>query len=164
MQIRDAVEADLPAIVSIYNAAIPSQIVTADIEPVTVEQRLSWFYSHTPNHRPLWLAEQDQEVLGWLGFQSVYGGRPAYNGTAELSIYIAPQHQRQGVGHQLLQSALERSPDLQIQTLLGLIFSDNLASLRLFERFQFEQWGYLPRVAAFDRAEQDLVIVGRRVF
>lgn len=163
MQIRDAVEADLPAIVAIYNSAIPCQVVTADREAVTVDQRLAWFYSHTPHQRPLWVVEQDQKILGWLGFQSFYGGRPAYNATAELSIYIDPQYQHRGIGRMLLQTALNRSSSLEIKTLLGFIFADNLASLRLFERFGFERWGYLPKVAEFDRTEQNLIIVGRRV-
>ena len=34
--IRDATEADLPAIVALYNATIPGRMVTADTEPVTV--------------------------------------------------------------------------------------------------------------------------------
>ncbi len=36
MSIRDATEADLPTIVAIYNAAIPSRMATADLEPVSV--------------------------------------------------------------------------------------------------------------------------------
>ncbi len=35
MIIRDAVESDLPGILSIYNAAIPGRLATADTEPVT---------------------------------------------------------------------------------------------------------------------------------
>ena len=35
--LRNATEHDLPAIVAIYNATIPSRMVTADLDPVTVE-------------------------------------------------------------------------------------------------------------------------------
>ena len=41
--LRYASEADLPAIVAIYNSTVPSRMVTADTEPVTVESRLAWF-------------------------------------------------------------------------------------------------------------------------
>ncbi len=54
MTIRDATEADLPAIVEIYNAAIPSRRATADTEPVSIESRSGWFREHHPDHRPLW--------------------------------------------------------------------------------------------------------------
>ena len=41
--IRDAVEADLPAILAIYNEAIPRRIATADLEPQSLEARRAWF-------------------------------------------------------------------------------------------------------------------------
>ena len=55
MIIRDAVETDLSAIVAIYNAAIPSGKATADLQPVSVESRLLWFYEHKPDYRPIWV-------------------------------------------------------------------------------------------------------------
>jgi L-amino acid N-acyltransferase YncA len=39
VKIRDAVEEDLPAIVEIYNSTVPSRMVTADPEPVSIESR-----------------------------------------------------------------------------------------------------------------------------
>ena len=56
MIIRDATEADLPAIVEIFNATIPSRMVSATLEPVSVEERLPWFHAHSPDHHPLWVA------------------------------------------------------------------------------------------------------------
>jgi phosphinothricin acetyltransferase len=47
--------------------------------------------------------------------------------------------------------------------LLGFIFGHNEPSLRLFESFGFERWGFLPNVAELDGLERDLIIVGRRV-
>ena len=41
--LRAARDADLPAIVAIYNAAIPGRQATADTEPVTVKSREAWF-------------------------------------------------------------------------------------------------------------------------
>lgn len=164
MNIRDAVVTDLPAIVRIYNSTIASRMVTADVEPVAVESRLAWFHAHTSDHRPLWVMEVDQEIAGWLGFQPFYSGRAAYHGTAELSIYIAADYRRCGVGRQLLQQAIDRSPRLGIKTLVGVIFAHNHPSLRLFEQFGFIQWGYLPQIAEFAEIGRcDVVILGRKV-
>jgi L-amino acid N-acyltransferase YncA len=163
MVIRDAVEADLSAIVTIYNSTIPTGIVTADIEPVSVESRWNWFYAHTATERPLWVMEIDGTISGWLGFQSFYG-RPAYHETVELSVYVASEFRRRGVGRLLLARAIAFSPSLQITTLLGFIFADNRPSIQLFQQYGFEPWGLLPRVAKFkEGGEQDLVIVGRKV-
>jgi L-amino acid N-acyltransferase YncA len=68
MTIRDATEIDLPAILEIYNAAIPGRMATADTQPVTVESRRSWFHEHNPNARPLWVAVQNNVIVGWLSF------------------------------------------------------------------------------------------------
>lgn len=162
MKIRDAIEADLPAIVEIYNASIPGRLSTADINPITVESRLNWFYDHPPQNRPIWVMEIDNTVVGWLSFQS-FLGRPAYYCTAELSIYVSPNHKRQGIGQQLLQQAIDKSPRLGLNTLMGYIFAHNKPSLQLFAKYKFQQWGYLPNVAVLDGIERDLIIVGRRV-
>jgi len=57
MLIRDANVDDLPAIVAIYNAAIPGRMATADLEPLSVESRRQWFNEHLPGSRPLWVVE-----------------------------------------------------------------------------------------------------------
>lgn len=160
MYIRDAVEADLAAIVSIYNSTIACHAVTADLTPVTVESRLAWFKAHSPDWRPLWVMEVEGEVAGWLGFQSFYYGRAAYDIAAELSIYVSSAYRRQGIGQVLLKQAIARSPSLKLKTLLGFIFAHNQPSLRLFEQFGFQQWGYLPGVAEFEAIPRDLVIMG----
>jgi L-amino acid N-acyltransferase YncA len=162
MQIRDATMDDLRAIVAIYNTSVPTRMVTADLEPVSVASRQRWFEEHSPNHRPLWVAQDGDQIAGWLSYSSFYG-RPAYNTTCEVSIYLAPEHCRRGLGTQLLQRCIGHAPRIGVATLLGLIFAHNDPSLRLFEKMGFSRWGRLPRVAVLDGVERDLVIVGRRV-
>ena len=119
MIVRDATEADLPAIVAIYNAAIPGRTATADTEPVTVEERREWFAKHDPARRPLWVAEIDGEVVAWIGLSSFYGGRPAYDATAEVSMYVAPDHQKRRLGRELMERMIAACPRLGVTTLLG---------------------------------------------
>ena len=159
---RIAQRQDLANIVGIYNATIPSRQVTADTEPVLLESRIPWFEAHTPAMRPLWVAEIDGHIAAWLSFSSFYG-RPAYDRTAELSIYVAETFRRRGLGRYLLGAAMAEAPSLHIDTLLGFIFGHNAPSLALFERHGFARWGVLPRVAVLDGLERDLVIVGRRL-
>ena len=162
MKIRNAIKPDLEAIVTIYNASIPSKIVTADTEPVTVGSRLIWFDRHDSQTRPIWVVELDNNIIGWLSFQDFYG-RPAYQKTAELSIYIAPNYHRQGLGKMLLEKAISTSPRLGINTLLGFIFAINKPSLNLFYQYQFEKWGYLPQVAQINGCDRNLIILGRKI-
>mgnify|MGYP003622967418 CR=1 FL=1 len=162
MTIRHATETDLPTIVAIYNTAIPSRMATADLEPVSVESRLAWFKGRSPSQRPLWVIEVDGVIAGWLSFQSFYG-RPAYTMTAEISIYIAPNFHRCGLGQQLLAQAISESPSLGLKSLVCFIFAHNQPSLKLFETFGFQRWGHLPKIAELDSVERDLVIMGLRI-
>jgi L-amino acid N-acyltransferase YncA len=162
MIIRDAVEADLPAIVEICNTSIRSRISTAQLEPVSVEERAPWFRSHSAETRPLWVTERDGEIAGWLSFHS-FMPRGAYRGTVEISLYVDQQFRRMGVGRALLEKAIAHSPRFRIHVLVGCIFGHNEPSLRLFEKLGFERWGFLPRIARVDEVERDLVILGRHI-
>lgn len=159
---RDATLDDLPAIVAIYNSTVPSRLVTADLDPVSIESRVAWFHAHGPQARPLWVVEADGNVVAWLSFSDFYG-RPAYSRTAEVSIYIAENARGAGLGKRLLHQAMEAAPALGIDTVLGFIFGHNAPSLALFKRFGFTPWGTLPRVATLDGVERDLLILGRRL-
>ena len=162
--IRFAQLADLPAIVAIYNAAIPGRMATADTAPVTVASRETWFAEFDPTRRPLWVLTDmaSYTVLGWLSLRSFYG-RPAYAATVEAGVYTHPAAQRCGVGKSLLHHALGASPSLGIRTILAFVFAHNAPSVALFEGAGFAAWGRLPRVAELDGIECDLTILGRRI-
>src|SRR3989440_833892 len=130
MIIRDAAEADLPAIIEIYNAATATRTSTALFEPVSVEERLPWFRRHSPNEFPLWVAEIDGQIAGWLSFHE-FIRRPAYRGAAEISIYVDQDFRRRGIGRALLDRAIADAPRLKARTLLGYILGHNEASLAL---------------------------------
>jgi len=160
--VRDATIADLPRIVAIYNESIPGRLATADVEPVTVEQRRSWFERHSPQRRPLWVAENEQGIAGWLSFESFYG-RPAYDATVELSVYVASGSHRRGIGDRLLRRALDHAPALDVKTALGFIFAHNEPSLALFRRHGFAEWGRYPDIAVLDGVERSLAVLGKRI-
>ena len=162
MRIRDAIETDLPAIVEIYNATVPTRMVTAELEPVSVESRVPWFREHARIRYPLWVAEVDDQIAGWLSFKE-FIPRSAYRGTSEVSVYVGDRFRRSGIARRLLEEAIKRSPALRLHTLVGLIFAHNEPSLQLFARLGFQRWGLLPRVARLDGIERDLTIVGRHL-
>jgi len=162
MIIRDAAYDDLAAIVEIYNSTIPGRLVTADLEPITVQSRHNWFYEHNAANRPLWVVEMEGQIAGWLSYQNFHE-RPAYSGTAELSIYISPHYRRHGLGRILLTKALDACSELGIQSLVGLVFGHNEPSLKLFEQFGFSRWGHLPSVANLDGVQRDLIIMGKHI-
>jgi len=163
-EIMDAADQDLGRIVEIYNSTIAGRVVTADLEPVSVESKRAWFDAHSPDERPIWVVRTKDtgEIAAWLSFQSFYG-RPAYQATAEISIYIAEEHRSQGLGSYLIEQAIAECPRLGLTTLVGFVFGHNEPSLALLAKFGFQRWGFLPKVAVLDGVERDLVIAGLRV-
>lgn len=161
-RIEDATPEDLPAIIDIYNTTIAGRMVTADLEPVTVEDRQQWFLEHNSHHRPLWVLRVEGEIAAWFSFQSFYG-RPAYNITAEISVYVSEKFRGSGAGSLLLTHAIEQAPSLNLKNLVGFVFGHNEPSLRLLQKFGFEQWGLLPGVAELEGVTRDLVISGLKI-
>lgn len=153
---------DLPKIVSTYNSTVASQLVTADLEPVTIESKQSWFDAHSSNKRPLWIIEVNGIYAGWMSFNSFYG-RPAYDGTVEVSIYLEEKMRGNGLGKVCLQKTFDSCKELNIKTLLGFIFDHNEPSLQLFYKMGFEKWAHLPKIANMGNAERGLIILGKRI-
>lgn len=162
MPIRHATIADLPHIVSIYNAAIPGRAATADLEPVSVDDRREWFAGFDRARRPLWVhcAEGSPTPRAWLSLRSFYG-RPAYDETVEVSVYTETAAQGRGYGRSLLEHALHEAPALRITTILAFTFAHNAPSLGLFRAAGFGTWGTLPGIAKLDGVRRDLLILGR---
>ena len=163
MLIRLACQEDLPAIVEIYNQAIQTRQSTGDLEPVQVEDRMAWFREHLPGKYPIYVAEEEGDVVGWCSLSAYRPGRAAFRFTAEISYYIASSHHRRGIGTALVEHAVAACPSLRIKHLFAIVLEGNAASLRLLEKLGFTQWGYLPRVADFDGREVGHLYFGRHV-
>ena len=159
---RNADIQDMPAIVGTYNATIPSRMVTADLEPASIESKTIWFNSHNPKARPLWVIEQGGKYAGWVSFTD-FKSRHAYYKTAELGIYLETSAQGKGLGNYCLDYAIKQCPTLNITNVVGLIFGHNEPSLKLFYKHGFEKWAHLPQIADMEGTLRDLLILGRKV-
>lgn len=161
--LRNATEDDLPAIVEIYNQSIPAGWSTADTQPVMVADRLEWFRKFDPARRPIWVAEVAGQVVATAYLSSFYGGRAAYDATAEVSIYIATACHRQGLGRHFKQWVIDQCPRLGVTTLLSMHFDHNTATRRINERLGFEQLGHLTEIAVVQGQPRGLVIWAKRI-
>jgi L-amino acid N-acyltransferase YncA len=162
LKVRLAHPDDLPAVVAIYNQTIPGRMATAQLVPVTVQERHGWFAGHTPDRRPMWVAEGADGVLAWVGLTDFHE-RAAYAATAQISIYLDERARGRGLGGRLLDHAIRESPAAGVTALVGLVFAHNTPSLALFESRGFARWGHMPHVADMDGVPRDLVYVGRHV-
>lgn len=159
--IRIAELEDLKSIVQIYNQTIPLKNVTADTQAVSVESRIDWFHQFN-SKRPLWIYEEDKIVKAWCSIRSFYG-RPAYDKTVEIGIYIDENCRQSGIGSKLLIHALDECKKIGIETILAFIFENNPGSIHFFKKYGFVQYGLLPDVAEIEQKKISLVIYGHRL-
>ena len=73
--VRLAKEKDYQRILDILNAAILERRVTALLTPVTMESRRGWFKEHSDGVHPIYVAEKDGIVAGWMAVTAYRCGR-----------------------------------------------------------------------------------------
>ncbi len=101
------------------------------------------------------------EVAGWASLSPV-SDRCVYAGVAEVSVYVAADHQGEGVGSSLLQCLVEKSEEQGLWTLQAGIFPENEASLHLHENFGFRVVGRRERLGQMNGVWRDVLFLERR--
>jgi L-amino acid N-acyltransferase YncA len=150
MDIRPATLADLPAINDIYNHYVLTSTCTYQIEPERMEDRVKWFEHHGEMH-PVIVAEREGRIVGW-GSLSRYHARAAYARTVEDSVYVHPEHQRQGVGSAVLGELIGLARGLGHHTIIAGIDAEQAASVALHARHGFERAAFMKELGwKFDR-------------
>lgn len=142
-QIRLATVADVDAINAIYNQYVLTSPCTFHMEPVSFEQRSEWLSNRTGRH-PVIVIEEN-EVMGWASL-SHYRERPAYQNTAESSVYIHKDHHRKGLGRLLMIDLLTRAKANGFHTILAGATASQSASIQLHESLGFTKVAHFKEV------------------
>ena len=142
--IREALESDLPVLNEIYNYYVAHSTCTYQTEPSTSEERRRWFEEHR-EHYVVTVAEVKGKVAGWASLTQFHS-RAAYRFTVENSVYVHPDHLRQGVGRALLADLIERGKRRGFHTIIAVISRDQIPSIKLHQDFGFARAGLLERV------------------
>ena len=137
--LRQATEHDIEAIRSIYNHEVENGTSTFDLRPRTSEEQKLWFDAHVGAYAAI-VATEAGMVVGF-GSLSPYRERPAYRGTAEVSVYVHHAHKRKGIGHALLNELVENAKQHGFHTLIARVSGPNAASHALFAASGFEKVG-----------------------
>jgi L-amino acid N-acyltransferase YncA len=161
--IRDAVDADVPAITDINNEWIPSRTITWTEELETYEQRAAWLERQRRHGLPVLVADDEGEVVGFITYEHFRGDgkRPGYRGTAELSIHVREDHWGRGIGRTLIEALIEYGRTAGIHVLVASIDAENEASLRFHARLGFVEVGRLPETGQKFGRWLDLVLMQR---
>jgi L-amino acid N-acyltransferase YncA len=157
MQVRAAVQEDLPRILEIYNREVLVSTATYDTVPRTPAEHRKWFSLHGADH-PVLVADTGSACAGWASL-SPWSDRAAYAKSVEVSVYVAEEYRRQGVGRLLLQALIDAGRSHGYHALLGRISADNAASIRLHAALGFSVVGTLREVGVKFGRVLDVVIM-----
>lgn len=137
MNIRPATDADLRAILDIYNEQVLNSTATFDLEPRTMEAQREWVKQFEGPY-VLLVAEEGGEVVAW-GCLHPFGGKPGYRFSTENSVYVRVDRRRGGLGRVMLEALIEAGRTNGFHTIISRIAGDNPASVTLHAELGFEQ-------------------------
>lgn len=141
MDIRHAEQADLPALLDIYNHYVVHTPATFDIEPRTLAQRQAWLDEFAPGGRhQCFVAIIDSKPVGYACSHR-FKEKAAYDPTISTSIYLAPDMHRRGIGRTLYSTLFEALKDEDIHRAYGGITQPNEASVGLHLAIGFRHIG-----------------------
>lgn len=155
--IRPLEAQDWDALKEIYLEGLATRAATFETNAPT---QTEWDAGHLSFGR-IGAHSKDGRLIGWAALSKV-SKRQAYEGVAEVSVYVAAAARGNGVGRALLQALVLESERHGIWTLQASIFPENLASLRLHESLGFRMVGQRERISKLDGVWRNTMILERR--
>jgi L-amino acid N-acyltransferase YncA len=143
--IRPATEADLPAILAIYNDAVVNTAAIWNDDIVDLDNRIAWFRTRTGQGFPVLAAVEGDHVLGYAS----YGDFRAFQGyrfTVENSIYVAGDARGKGAGSALLAALVDAARAQGKHMMVAGIEAGNGVSLRLHAKQGFVETARMPEL------------------
>jgi phosphinothricin acetyltransferase len=146
VHIRDAVQADMAAVLDIYTPHVLYGLSTFEEVPPSVDDMISRFAAVKGLALPYLVAELDAKVVGYA-YATTYRPRAAYRHTIEDSVYVASGLAGRGVGATLLSALIARCEEGPWRQMLAVIGnSANAGSIALHSRLGFQPIGTLANV------------------
>jgi phosphinothricin acetyltransferase len=132
---RDVAEADVPALLDIYNHYVRNSTATFHIAELTADEFRPLLFPLYPRFST-WSIVAEGTLAGYV-ILARYKTREAYDGTAEVTVYLHPEQVGKGLGRAAVAFAEDRARERQFHVLEAVICGENTASIALFERLGY---------------------------
>jgi len=144
--IRPCVPDDLPEVRDIYADAVRHGLASFEVTPPDLAEMTRRWQTLDAGGYPYLVAEGGGALLGYA-YAGPYRPRPAYRGTVENSVYVAPEAKGRGVGRQLLAALIVVAEAEGFRQMIAVIGdSGNAASIGLHRALGFRDAGVFRSV------------------
>ncbi|OIB00627.1 GCN5 family acetyltransferase [Paenibacillus sp. LC231] len=155
--IRAADTGDVERILHIYNQGIEDRIATLEVDQKDIIYMNDWFQQHQDRYAVI-VAEYDNEVIGWASLNP-YSQRCAYDGVADLSIYIDRAFRGKGVGSILLHRLEEIAKEKDFYKIVLFTFPFNQNGQGLYHKLGYRDVGVFEKQGVLDGKYVDVKIM-----
>lgn len=146
--IRQANEHDIKSIQTIYNEGIEDRIATLETELKDDSYMKGWFNKHSGRFRVI-VAEHKGKIVGWASLNQ-YNNRCAYDGVADLSVYISREFRGKGIGKKLLAEIESLAKENGFHKMILFTFPFNLLGQGLYKKMGYREVGVFKNQGILD--------------
>jgi phosphinothricin acetyltransferase len=140
MLIRDAdAQRDAAACAAIYTPYVRDTPISLEEEPPTAPEMAERIETTTQTHP--WLVAEDKTDLIGYAYATRHRERACYRWATDVTVYVAPQSQRKGVGRALYQDLFNALAHQGFRIACAGITLPNQASVGLHEALGFQPVG-----------------------
>ncbi|MEV0170979.1 N-acetyltransferase family protein [Streptomyces sp. NPDC050803] len=161
MKVRPAHSGDTDAVLAIRNHAVEHSTALWTETPQSPEEGAARLAAHL-ERGSAFVAEAEGEIAGFAAY-GPWRKLDGFRHTVDDSVYVRDGYHGRGVGSALMTTLIASAREAGHHVMIADIESGNTASIRLHERFGFEQCGTIREVGTkFDRW-LDLTIMSLRL-
>ncbi len=162
MKVRAATEADLPAILEIYNASIATTSTWSE-RVQTMAERQAWFSVRSAKGDGVVVAEDAGVVVGFAAYGDFRDTDhwPGYRFTVENTVHVRDGHFGQGIGRTLMEALIDHAAANGKHSMIAAVDGENDGSVTFHESLGFEVVGRLPELGWKFEHWLDLVLLQR---
>ncbi len=146
--VRSASAGDLDAIRRIYNDGIEDRVATLDEDAKTADDMAAWWSAHQGRYGVL-VAENAGDVVGWASLNP-YSHRCAYDGVADLSVYVARDARGTGIGSLLLRALEKTAKAGAFHKIVLFTFAFNPGGQGLYRKLGYREVGTFREMGRLD--------------
>lgn len=138
MPIRDLEPDDLVAACEIYNHYVATSTATFHEQPLDLRQFAAMLPRPSDRHGT-WAIETDGALLAGFAYCGPFKSRSGYRDTAEVTIYLHPDHCGKGLGSAVLAHVESHARSGPLHALVAGACTENVSSVALFSRHGYAE-------------------------